>query len=141
MSTIREFSYGIIPLKHTPIKGWQVLLVQHGKGHWSFPKGHPESGETPQETAIRELQEETGLTVDKFISDEPISENYFFFFQKQRIYKTVSYYIALVKGKVTIQKEEIGDSCWIPLDQAAEKITFKEARNICQKVAEIIKNN
>ena len=42
----------------------KVLLIQHIKGHWGFPKGHVEVGETERETAIREAKEETNLDVE-----------------------------------------------------------------------------
>ncbi len=41
----------------------RVLLVQHKPGHWSFPKGHKEQGESDHETAIREVYEETGVRI------------------------------------------------------------------------------
>ena len=42
----------------------EVLLIRHKNGgHWAFPKGHVEKQETEEETALREIREETGLTV------------------------------------------------------------------------------
>ena len=41
-----------------------VLVIQHGAGHWSFPKGHMEAGESEHETAIREVAEETGIEIE-----------------------------------------------------------------------------
>ncbi|MBA3722126.1 MAG: NUDIX domain-containing protein [Parachlamydiaceae bacterium] len=138
---MREFSYGIIPLKVLPNVGWEVLLIQHHSGYWSFPKGHPDEGETPQQTAARELEEETGLQVEAFLSDEPFSENYTFFFQKTRIFKTVAYFLAKVKGKVVLQKEEVSDSRWVPLDQATQYITFKEGKDLCLKAQKFLSDS
>lgn len=42
----------------------EILLIRHNAGHWAFPKGHMEEGETEVQTASREIQEETGLMVD-----------------------------------------------------------------------------
>ena len=47
----------------------QVLLVKHNKGHWDFPKGHVEEGETEKQTALREVKEETNIDV-QIISDK-----------------------------------------------------------------------
>lgn len=58
----REVSYGIVPLRYME-GGWQILLIRHHAGHWTFPKGHADRGESPQQTAERELREETGLAV------------------------------------------------------------------------------
>ena len=42
----------------------EILLIKHIKsGYWSFPKGHVENGETEEETAKREIKEETGIDV------------------------------------------------------------------------------
>ena len=41
----------------------EILLIKHNGGHWAFPKGHVEAGESEEQTALREVQEETGLTV------------------------------------------------------------------------------
>ena len=45
-------------------EGWETLLILNRKGIWSFPKGHVEPGETETQTAVREIREETGLTVE-----------------------------------------------------------------------------
>ncbi|MFI5343517.1 MAG: NUDIX domain-containing protein, partial [Chlamydiales bacterium] len=85
-----DFSYGIIP-----VRIWnqqrQVLLVQHYAGHWAFPKGHAEVGENHQQAAERELLEETGLTVQTYLSDQTFIEHYFFRHQGELIEKKVQY--------------------------------------------------
>jgi bis(5'-nucleosidyl)-tetraphosphatase len=134
----QEFSFGIIPLRQRRGQ-WEVLLIQHQAGHWAFPKGHAEPGETPQQAAVRELQEETGLLITKYLSEEPISESYFFFSKGQRIHKTVQYFLAHVTGKVQIQEAEIINSQWLPIQHAAGFITFKKAKNTCLKVQQILK--
>ena len=136
---MREYSYGIIPLKYNDsLNGWEALLVQHQGGHWAFPKGHANKGESPKETAARELKEETGLTIERFLSDEVLKENYAFFFQKKRILKTVLYYIAAVKGEVVIQIEEISASRWLPLNEATKSMTFTEGKNLCIRTIELL---
>lgn len=130
--TRREQSFGIIPLKKRKNE-WVVLLVQLHAGHWGFPKGHPDKNETPLETAQRELFEETGLTVSKILSPQPIKETYFFKFKGELIYKTVSYYIAEVKGRTIKLEEEIYDLKWVPLKEAVAQVTFDQAKEICQK--------
>lgn len=133
-----ETSYGVIPLR-VHQHAWQILLVQHHAGHWSFPKGHPDPGESPQQAAERELQEETGLTVQRYLTPEPLIEHYFFTFQGERISKAVHYFLALVKGKVVIQEAEIKASQWLTLPEAFACITFKEGKRLCQEVIEFVK--
>jgi bis(5'-nucleosidyl)-tetraphosphatase len=133
-----ETSFGVIPLK-VYRKEWRVLLIQHHAGHWAFPKGHAEMGESPQPAAERELHEETGLKVRTFLSPDPLSEHYFFSFQGERISKTVKYFLGLVQGAVVIQKLEIKASQWLSLPEACDKITFKEGKHVCLQAREFLK--
>lgn len=128
-----DFSFGVIPLRQRR-KTWEVLLIQHQAGHWSFPKGHADPGESPQTAAERELEEETGLKVVRYLSERVLKETYFFTDKKKKIHKTVSYYIALVEGDVTIQEAEIKDCRWVPLKAAEAMITFPEGKRICREV-------
>lgn len=119
-------SFGIIPFRK--LKGkWQVLLIQHLNGqHWGFPKGRAEKTETAQETAARELKEETGLRVQQFLSQEPFTERYY----DQEKTKTVSYFPALVTGVLECQLDEIVQARWFGLDEAIKQISFPESQNI-----------
>lgn len=130
----KEHSFGIIPLRKYRGK-WQVLLVQHGKGHWAFPKGHANANETPEETAVREFNEETGLQIATFLDFPVQQEHYFFRHGPDLIDKTVSYFIAEVKGKLKLQKEEISDYKWLSLKEAEHFATFENAKKICAKIA------
>lgn len=136
---INEFSYGIIPLRLQE-KIWEVLLIQHHSGHWSFPKGHAEKGELPKQAAARELEEETGLVISSYLSDEILTENYSFFFQKKKVYKTVQYFLAKVEGEIRLQESEISASQWVPVSQAANYVTFREAKSLCWKVQKFLEN-
>ncbi len=113
---------------------WEVLLIKHHAGHWSFPKGRPEGDTFPSKTAERELLEETGLKVKEFLREQPFVENYTFTRDGILIKKRVEYFPAVVEGRVVIQKEEISDFKWTPLSLASAKATFLEAKNLCKEV-------
>jgi bis(5'-nucleosidyl)-tetraphosphatase len=134
-----EYSCGIVPLRME--KGIvEVLLIVHKGGrHWGFPKGHKDQGETDLETAKRELQEETGLTVVECLSKEPYREAYTFYKFRQKVRKVVCYFPAFVEGALVLQPDEITNSCWLPIESACERLTFKEAREICSKVIDLLK--
>lgn len=134
---VKEASFGIIPLSKRQ-NDWYVLLVQSVRGHWGFPKGHSNPGESSYQTAARELQEETGLNVIRFLSQEPIQEHYQFRQAGQFIEKTVSYFIAEVDGDLQIQTTEVAAAKWVPFSQAQDAITFLEAKVVCQKAQEKI---
>ena len=57
----REFSAGVVVFSMRN-KTIEYLLLHYASGHWDFPKGHIEKGETKQETALRELKEEAGMS-------------------------------------------------------------------------------
>ena len=134
----KENSYGIIPLRIQK-NDWQMLLIQHHAGHWAFPKGHANAGETPQQAAERELKEETGLSIQHLLLPNPLVESYFFTFQGYRIFKTVQYFLALVEGQVVIQECEIKASQWLSLSEALDQMSFKEGKRICLQVMEFLK--
>ena len=58
----REKSCGVLVLRQQVDELYVVLLRHRFGGHWSFPKGHVEAGESERQTALREVREETGLT-------------------------------------------------------------------------------
>ncbi len=131
---IVEESFGIIPLKHD--QGvWKVLLILHRGGrHWAFPKGRGNPGELAEESACRELKEETGLDVQKFLQKDPLVEKYQFYRKRDVVVKTVQYFPALVEGELHLQPEEIRDAKWVSLKEAPDHLTFKEAKEMCRKL-------
>ena len=70
-----EESFGVVPVQKTE-NDWEVFLIQHIKGrYWGFPKGHAEAGETPIESAVRELKEETNLDPNNCLRMDPFVEH------------------------------------------------------------------
>ncbi len=124
-----DISYGIIPFQKVA-QQWQVLLVQHNVGHWSFPKGHQEPEEDPKHCASRELYEETGLHIVRFLSEMEFVEHYKFHFGSRLIQKKVTYFLAEVEGKVTAQLEEVQECRWFSITDAMHQLTHQEARSI-----------
>lgn len=99
----------------------QYLLARHNGGHWSFPKGHVESGEKEQDTAQREIQEETGLTAEIDTSFRQIVTYY----PKPGVIKNVVFFLAApICGTEHAQEEEIAELAWLPFQEACKRITF-----------------
>ena len=132
-----DFSCGVVPV-HTADDGRRrFLLIRHRAGHWGFPKGHPEPGESPAEAAVRELAEETGVTRVELVG-EPFEERYAFTSKKGKpVAKTVAYFIGLVgDDAVTVQPEEVQDYAWGDAAQTLERLTFDEGRQLFLRVLE-----
>jgi len=107
------------------------LLVKHNPaGHWSLPKGHEEPGETEQQTAKREILEETGLEVD-FI---PGFRSVVHYFPKALVRKEVVFFLAPTdKKKLQIQKEELSNGVWLELEDALLLATHAGTRDVLKQ--------
>lgn len=104
-------SCGVIPVRYRGGKREYLLLLQTN-ACWSFPKGHMEAGETEQQTALRELREETGL-VAKSLSVQTASCEYAL---TPYTRKQVVYYLGLVDGNVTHQETEVRRHLWVRVE-------------------------
>jgi len=131
---INERSFGIVPLQFRPT-GKYLFLVQHLSKAWLLPKGHAERGETSKQTAARELMEETGLRIVKWLDHSPFTERYSFKRQERQIHKEAIYFPALVKGKIKLQTEELFDGRWIPVQDFFARSTFPEMKRIASEVS------
>lgn len=126
-------SFGIVPFLNEE-GTWKVLLILHREGnHWGFPKGKANPNETPLESAIRELREETGLIVKEVLHDQPMVEQYQFRRKKEIVLKVVHYYAAFVEGSLILQEEEVRDAKWLTIPEALKQLSFREARHILKE--------
>lgn len=126
---ILDKSFGAVALRR-PKGEWEVLIVQPHWGFWGLPKGHPDPGETPQQTLERELFEETNLRVVRYLSARIFTEQYQFQHHKQRIDKTVYYYLVEAEGVVALQENELKSYVWIPLVRSEERVTYPETKKV-----------
>lgn len=131
-----DFSCGVIPIVFDGAVR-RYLLVQHHAGHWSFPKGHPENGETPEQAARRELQEETGLSEVELLLTPAFDERYVFTKRSGKtVEKDVTYFLGRVArpGTVAVQEKELADFAWGDAAATAGRMTFDEGRALLAEV-------
>jgi len=135
---IKENCFGIIPLTYRE-NYWEVFIVLHLKGnYWGFPKGHAEKGESPKEAAEREMKEETGMSVIRYLLDSYLTERYQFPREGQLIDKTVHFYLAEVTTEFSIEPEEIVEGKWIALKDLLSYYTFKEEKELFQDLIKVL---
>ncbi len=132
-----EISAGILIFRKTE-KGREYLLLHYpplkpGKDYWEFPKGHLEGKEKPEEAAIREVEEETGLKIKKLIPGFKKKIKYFFRKDNQTIFKIVYYFLAETEDKeVKISSEHLGFR-WLNPDKAKKLVKFKNSRQLIEE--------
>lgn len=133
-------SAGGIVVRHEGGRPWLVIGSRRRERDgrtWTLPKGTPKSGETTEETALREVAEETGLEVR--ITGQLDSIEYFFVQSGTRIHKTVHYFLMEpVGGTLDQHDHEFDDVRWIPFDDAPTTLTFETERSLVAHAAEII---
>lgn len=108
----------------------EYLLLRSVLGHVSLCKGHVEHQETEHETAVREIREETALSVE-FVENfrEVITYS-----PKPDCMKDVVFFLARVAGGVlTCQPEEVAEAWFLPYPQAVERLTHRSDREVLQK--------
>lgn len=109
----------------------EILLIKHiNSGHWSFPKGHVEPGESEVETALREIKEETAIDV----MIDPTFRETVTYFPRKDTQKVVVYFIAKAKNFEYIpQEEEIAEIRWVDIGHAIQMLTYENDKTIVNK--------
>ncbi len=126
----QDEAFGIVPVLFGN-HGYQFLLIQHHAGHWGFPKGHADPGESALQAACREFVEETGIEDYTVLNGVSFSEQYFFTRRGERFRKTVIYFPALVQSAIVkCQKEEIRAYIWLDFEGAIALLTFAGSKQV-----------
>lgn len=116
----------------------KVLLIKQHQGFYGFPKGHMETNETEEQTAIRETKEETNIDI-QIIREYRYSNNYVI---NNEIAKEVIYFLATpLNTNIEKQSSEILDVVWINIDEVYDKLTYQDTKEMWIKVKkDIIKS-
>jgi 8-oxo-dGTP pyrophosphatase MutT (NUDIX family) len=132
-----ERSAGVVIFKITA-RGRFYLLLDYGR-FWDFPKGHVEKDEEEVEAAIRELEEETGITKFKLIEDFRREIEYFFRDKDgYLVRKSVVFFLAQVKApKVRISDEHSGFE-FLPFDAALRRVKYPTAKEVLKAAEDFL---
>ena len=106
---------------------------------WSLAKGTPEPGETLEQTALREVREETGLEVE---IDSPLGTIEYWFSRRDpavRYHKTVHYYLmAPIGGGIDLHDPEFDVVQWFPSQEALEALTHANEAEVLRRALEVL---
>jgi 8-oxo-dGTP pyrophosphatase MutT (NUDIX family) len=140
LRTSTATSAGGIVVRHESGQSWLVVGSRRRERDgrtWTLPKGTPHPGESREQTAIREVQEETGLEVR--ITGPLDSIEYWFVQSGARIHKTVQYFLmAPVGGDLARHDHEFEDVRWITFEAASSMLTFETERALVARAAELL---
>jgi len=119
--------------------GRREIVVVHRRAPilWALPKGTPDSGETLEETALRETREETGLEVE---IESPISSiRYFFVRGSTRFNKSVHFFLMRpIDGALELHDEEFDEVRWAPASEALALLTHATERSVVERAMALI---
>jgi 8-oxo-dGTP pyrophosphatase MutT (NUDIX family) len=137
MSTERETSYGGVV-----VRGEEVMVIVPRGRHrvLGLPKGGPMDGETPEQTAAREVREETGITarVERRLGQV----DYSYRRGGRRIDKTVHFYLCVFEdGDTADHDHEVDDARWIPLREARRRLSYPGERRMIEQALSILAAN
>ena len=135
----RQFSSGGIVFRKSGPGVRVVLISREGGKVWCLPKGLIEKGESAEETALREVREETGLIgkiVEKlgdvsywYVSDE----------ERTKFFKKVSFFLLKHQGGNTRDHDfEVDETAWMPIEEAARKLTYESERKLMRKAKRLL---
>jgi len=139
-----DISYGVIPLiREDGI--WKVFLINQisrgGDEYWTFPKGHQEIGESPEETALRELTEETNIVLENLDTSVTYEQAYSFSCDDSVINKRALYFLGTASSKnYTVQESEVREAGWYSFEDALERLTYDKAKIMLKSVEKDLQN-
>jgi 8-oxo-dGTP pyrophosphatase MutT (NUDIX family) len=156
----REFSAGGVVVRRMQGR-WFIAVIEprrdsqpknakkpHSEGKLrhvlALPKGLVDQGERPEDTAVREVREETGVEASTLAKLTDIK--YFYvrtWSDQQRVFKVVSFYLLLYRsgriGEISEEmRVEVEKSLWLPIDEAVAQLSYKGEREVVQKAQEYL---
>jgi ADP-ribose pyrophosphatase YjhB (NUDIX family) len=112
-------------------------LDRKGRLLWSLPKGHIEAGETAEEAAVREVEEETGI-IGRVVA--PLGTiDFWFVAEDRRVHKTVHHFLLqALGGELSDDDVEVAEVAWVPLDELEARLAYADERRLIRRATELL---
>jgi ADP-ribose pyrophosphatase YjhB (NUDIX family) len=112
-------------------------LDRRGRLLWSLPKGHIEAGETAEEAAVREVEEETGI-IGRVVA--PLGTiDFWFVAEDRRVHKTVHHFLLrALGGELSDSDVEVSEVAWVPLEELESRLAYADERRLIRRATELL---
>jgi ADP-ribose pyrophosphatase YjhB (NUDIX family) len=112
-------------------------LDRRGRLLWSLPKGHIEAGETAEEAAVREVEEETGI-IGRVVA--PLGTiDFWFVAEDRRVHKTVHHFLLrALGGELSDSDVEVSEVAWVPLHELESRLAYADERRLIRRATELL---
>jgi 8-oxo-dGTP pyrophosphatase MutT (NUDIX family) len=127
---VSEISYGGVVVRDA---SELLVITPAGKRVTGLPKGGPDPGETPEQTAVREVREETGITAQ--VRERLGDVRYWYRRDGRKVHKTVTFFLCdYVSGSTDDHDHEVDEARWIPLSQARVQLSYPGERALIERL-------
>ncbi|HVL85775.1 MAG TPA: NUDIX hydrolase [Pseudonocardia sp.] len=115
-------------------------LDRRGRLLWSLPKGHIEAGETAEQAAVREVEEETGI-IGRVVA--PLGTiDFWFVAEDRRVHKTVHHFLLhALGGELSDADVEVSEVAWVPLDELESRLAYADERRLIRRATELLEDS
>jgi 8-oxo-dGTP pyrophosphatase MutT (NUDIX family) len=139
LRTARTTSAGGVVYRHEGGQAEILLVHRRSPVLWALPKGTPDSGETVEETALRETREETGI--EATIEAPLRSIRYFFVRGTTRFHKTVHFFLMRpIGGALELHDAEFDEVRWMPIEEALALMNHATERSVVEEAATLLES-
>jgi 8-oxo-dGTP pyrophosphatase MutT (NUDIX family) len=139
LKTERAFSAGGIVFRTVDDRREVLLCGRNLDGLWCLPKGTPERGESMEQTALREVREETGVDV---ATEGIVGDIKYWFARPQegvRYYKTVRHFLFRpIGGDPSLHDHEFDDVRWFPVQEGIKLLTYRNEARILRQALDMV---
>ena len=140
LRTVDETSAGGLIVDHESGAAAVIgRLDRRGRLLWSLPKGHIEEGETAEQAAVREVEEETGI-IGCVVA--PLGTiDFWFVAEDRRVHKTVHHFLLRATGgELSDEDIEVSEVAWVPLGELESRLAYADERRLIRRATELLED-
>ena len=140
LRTVDETSAGGLVVDHESGAAAVIgRLDRRGRLLWSLPKGHIEEGETAEQAAVREVEEETGI-IGCVVA--PLGTiDFWFVAEDRRVHKTVHHFLLRATGgELSDEDIEVAEVAWVPLGELESRLAYADERRLIRRATELLED-